>query len=44
MWCIGTVTGKHLANLEDVLAVYAQPADTDVVRLCFDGQHYQLLD
>ena len=44
MWCIGTMTGEYLANLEDVLVVYAQPADADVVRLCFVGRPCQLLD
>ena len=44
MWCIGTITGEYLANLEDVLDVYAQPAEAGVVRLCFDERPCQLLD
>ena len=44
MGCIGTLTGKYLANLEDVLDVYVQPTVTGVTRLCFDEQPYQLLD
>lgn len=44
MWCIGTITGDYLANLEDVLDVYSQPAQAGVVRLCFDERPCQLLD
>ena len=44
MWCIGTLTGEYLANLEDVLDVYAQPAEAGVTRLCFDERPCQLLD
>ena len=44
MWCIGTMMGEYTANSEDVLAVYSQPADADVVRLCFVGRPCQLLD
>ena len=44
MWCIGTVTGEYLANMEDVLDLYAQPAHADVVRICFDERPSQLLD
>ena len=44
MWCIGTVTGDYLANLEDVLDVYSQPAEAGVVRLSFDERPCQLLD
>ena len=44
MWCIGTITGDYLANREDVLDVYAQPAEAGVVRLCFDERPCQLLD
>ncbi len=43
MWCIGTITGEYLANLEDVLDVYHQPAQVEVVRLCFDERPCQLL-
>ncbi len=44
MWCIGTITGEYLANMEDVLDVYSQPAQAGVVRLCFDERPCQLLD
>ena len=44
MRCIGTITGEYLANMEDVLDVYAQPAEAGVVRLCFDERPCQLLD
>ena len=37
MWCIGTLTGEYLANLEDVLDVYAQPAEASV------GQYHQVV-
>ena len=42
MWCIGTLTGEYLANREDVLDVYQQPAEAGVVRLCFDERPCQL--
>ena len=44
MWCIGAMTGEYLANLEDVLDVYSQPAAEGVVRRCFDERPCQLLD
>ena len=44
MGCIGTVTGEYLANREDVLDVYAQPAEAGVVRRCFDERPCQLLN
>ena len=44
MWGIGTLTGAYLANLEDVLDVYAQPAVAGVTRRCFDERPCQLLD
>ena len=44
MWCIETITGEYLANLEDVLDGYAQPAAAGVTRLCFDERPCQLLD
>ncbi|GAA3992009.1 hypothetical protein GCM10022407_40540 [Hymenobacter antarcticus] len=43
MWCVGTITGEYLANLEDVLGVYAQPVQAGVVRLCFGERPCQLL-
>ena len=44
MGCIGTITGEYLANMEDVLDVYAQPPQAGVVCLCFDERPCQLLD
>jgi len=44
MWCIGTLTGEYLANREDVLDIYAQPAEAGVVRLGFDERPCHLLD
>ena len=32
MGCIGTITGEYVANMEDVLDVYQQPAEAGVVR------------
>ncbi len=43
MWCIGTITGEYLANREDVLDLYSQPAAEGLVRLCFDERPCQLL-
>jgi hypothetical protein len=42
-WCIGTIDGPYLANMEDVLDVYAQPAEGLIARLCFDERPCQLL-
>ena len=44
MGCIGTRTGEYLANREDVLDVYAQPAAAGVTRLCSNERPCQLLD
>ena len=44
MWCIGTITGEYLANLQEMLDVYSQPAEAGVVRRCFDERPCQLLD
>ena len=44
MGCIGTITGEYVANMEDVLDVYQQPAEAGVVRRCFDERPCQLLD
>lgn len=43
MWCIGTITGEYLANMEDVLDLYQAPVQEGVVRLCFDERPCQLL-
>ena len=44
MWCIGTLTGEYLANLKDVLDVYAHPAEVGGLRRCFDERPCQFLD
>lgn len=44
MWCIGQITGDYLANMEDILDIYASPALPGIVRLCFDERPCQLLD
>jgi hypothetical protein len=43
MWCIGKITGDYLANMEDVLDLYAEPAQQGVARICFDERPCQLL-
>jgi hypothetical protein len=42
-WCIGQIDGAYLANMEDVLDVYAQPVEPLTARLCFDERPCQLL-
>lgn len=44
MWCIGTMNGEYLSNMEDILDLYAEPPQEGVVRLCFDERPCQLLD
>jgi hypothetical protein len=36
MWCIKEIDEEYLANMEDVLDFYQQPAQEGSVRLCFD--------
>lgn len=43
-WCIGIINGEYLANMEDVLDLYAQPQEAGIVRLCFDERPCQLID
>lgn len=43
MWCIGTITGEYVANMEDILDLYAEPAQENVARICFDERPCQLL-
>jgi DDE superfamily endonuclease len=43
MWCIGTMSGEYLSNMEDILDLYAQPAEVGVARICFDERPCQLL-
>jgi len=42
-WCIGQVDGRYLANMEDVLELYAQEPQAGMARLCFDERPCQLL-
>lgn len=44
MWCIGKITGEYLSNMEDILDLYAEEPQDQVVRLCFDERPCQLLD
>ena len=44
MWCIGQLNGEYLANMEDILDLYAQPKEEGITRLCFDERPCQLLD
>ena len=44
MWCIGTINGEYLSNMEDVLDLYAQPEQADVIRICYDERPCQLID
>ena len=43
MWCIGIINGEYLANMEDVLDLYAQPQQEGIARLCFDERPCQLI-
>ena len=43
MWCIGTINGEYLSNMEDILDIYAATPTEKVVRLCFDERPTQLL-
>ena len=36
MWCIKQINEEYLANMEDVLELYAEPVDDQRPRLCFD--------
>lgn len=44
MWCIGTITGEYLANMEDILDLYAEEAQENTPRICFDERPCQLID
>lgn len=43
MWCIGKIDGNYLANMEDILDLYAQPPEAGVVRICYDERPCQLV-
>lgn len=45
MWCIPPhQNAEFVANMEDVLAVYARPYDADYPVVCMDEKPFQLLD
>lgn len=45
MWCIPpNENAEFVANMEDVLSVYARPYDEDYPVVCMDEKPYQLLD
>jgi hypothetical protein len=43
MWRMGIINGEYLANMEDVLDLYAQPQQEGITRLCFDECPFQLI-
>lgn len=42
-WCIPTVNSEYVANMEDVLDLYALPLDPNCPQVCFDERPVQLL-
>jgi transposase len=43
MWCIPQVDGEHVARMEDVLDLYAEPPDPKRPVACFDESPVQLI-
>jgi len=43
MWCIPQVDGEYVARMEDVLDLYAEPADPARAVVCFDESPAQLI-
>src|SRR6201989_2877077 len=43
MWCIPQVDGEYVARMEDVLDLYAEPADPQRPVVCFDESPTQLI-
>ena len=43
MWCIPQVDGTYVARMEDVLDLYAEPADPKRPVVCFDESPTQLI-
>jgi len=43
MWCIPQVDGEFVARMEDVLDLYAEPADPERPVICFDETPIQLI-
>jgi transposase len=43
MWCVPEVTGEYVARMEDVLDLYAEPANPRRPVVCFDESPTQLI-
>ncbi len=43
MWCVPTINSEYVARMEDVLDLYAEPADPKRPVLCFDESPTQLI-
>ncbi len=43
MWCVPTINSEYVARMEDVLDLYAEPADPTRPVLCFDESPTQLI-
>jgi transposase len=43
MWCIPTINPEYVARMEDILALYAEPADPRRPVVCFDETPRQLI-
>ena len=43
MWCIPQIDGEYVARMEDVLDLYAEPADPKRPVVCFDESPTQLI-
>jgi transposase len=43
MWCVPKVDGEYVARMEDVLDLYAEPADPKRPVVCFDESPTQLI-
>jgi transposase len=43
MWCIPKIDGEYVARMEDVLTLYAEPADPTRPVVCFDETPRQLI-
>ena len=44
MWCVPKLDAEYVARMEDVLDLYAEPADPRRPIVCFDEKPVQLLD
>jgi len=43
MWCIPKVDAEYVARMEDILDLYAEPADPARPVVCFDETPVQLI-